>query len=96
MDKKCTLVAKKLGLDINNKKYLKQFIKGCHVELEHGTENPLTNITDDNLILTGKIALAHMLEYPDYYVRLKKMEKDAHKYWKNKKRPEFMVFDLRL
>lgn len=56
-----------------------QFKIGMQVELEHGTVNPLTNITDDDLIKTGKIALAHLSEIPDYYTRLVKMEKQAKK-----------------
>ncbi len=60
---------------------LEQFRMGLEVEQEHGTANPLTNITDDDIILTGKIAIAHLNEFPDYYDRLKKMENDAHKFW---------------
>jgi hypothetical protein len=51
------------------------------VELEHGTANPETNITDDDPIKTGKIALAHLSEFPDYYIRLDKLEKEASEYW---------------
>ncbi len=57
---------------------------GMNVELEHGYVDRRTNVTNDNLILTAKIALAHIVEVPDYYVRLKKMEKSADIYWKNK------------
>jgi len=57
---------------------------GIEIELEHGKRSKETNITNDNLIMTLKILLAHLREYPDYYIRLKKMEKDAKKYWKNK------------
>ncbi len=58
---------------------------GIEIELEHGYVNMKTNVTDNNLIKTAKIALAHLSEYPDYYERLEKMEKSAHIYWKNKK-----------
>lgn len=51
-----------------------QFRMGLDVELEHGTINPETNITDDDPMMTGKIALAHLRELPDYYTRLKRME----------------------
>lgn len=47
------------------------------VELEHGTISSLTNVTNDDLLATGKIALAHLNEFPDYYTRLLKMEKEA-------------------
>ena len=58
---------------------INQFKMGMKVELEHGTINPLTNVTNDDLLMTGKIALAHLNEFPDYYTRLLKMEKEARK-----------------
>lgn len=58
-----------------------QFRKGMDVELEHGLVDPHTNVTNDDPVLTGKIALAHLNEFPDYYTRLERMEKDAHAYW---------------
>ena len=54
---------------------------GLNVELEHGTRNPLTNITNDNLKLTAKIALAHLMEFPNYYERLHLMEAQLDKQW---------------
>lgn len=62
-----------------------QFYKGMTVELEHGLVNSETNLTDDDLLVTGKIALAHLNEFPDYYTRLEKMEAEAKAYWENKK-----------
>ncbi len=56
---------------------LEEFRKGLAVELEHGSINPLTNVTDDDEILTAKIAWAHLKEIPDYYTRLLKMEKEV-------------------
>ncbi len=53
-----------------------EFRKGLSVELEHGADDPQTNVTNDDLSLTGKIALAHLKELPDYYSRLAKMEGD--------------------
>ena len=53
---------------------LEQFRRGMEVELEHGLRSPDTNVTDDGLIQTGKIALAHLRELPDYYDRLAVME----------------------
>ena len=56
---------------------------GMDVELEHGTENSLTNVTNDDPLLTGKIALAHLNEFPDYYTRLDEMEDEAKEYHKS-------------
>jgi hypothetical protein len=50
---------------------------GMDVELEHGLSGPSTDVTGNDPILTGKIALAHLNEYADYYTRLKKMEREA-------------------
>jgi hypothetical protein len=60
---------------------LEQFRAGMDVEFEHGTHDPQTNVTNDDPIVTGKIALAHMKEFPDYYVRLAQMESEAERYW---------------
>jgi hypothetical protein len=46
---------------------LEQFRRGLEVELEHGTHDPDTNVTNDDLMLTGKIAWAHLKEIGDYY-----------------------------
>jgi len=62
-----------------------QFRAGLGVELEHGTVNPTTNVTRDDPLLTGKIALAHLTEFPDYYTRLAKMEAAAKSFWNSKK-----------
>lgn len=69
-------VGDKLGLDWN-KINLEQFRMGLEVELEHGLINPLTNITDDDELMTGKIAWAHLNEIEDYYTRLWQMESEA-------------------
>ena len=45
----------------------REFLDGINIELEHGTVNPKTNVTNDDLITTAKIALAHLNEYPNYY-----------------------------
>ncbi|GAI79999.1 unnamed protein product, partial [marine sediment metagenome] len=55
-----------------------------NVELEHGSENLRTNVTNDDSLVTGKIALAHLNEFPDYYDRLEKMEEEADKFWEKK------------
>lgn len=58
-----------------------EFRAGLEVELEHGTRDPATNVTDDDELTTGKIARAHLNEFPDYYTRLAKMEAEAEAYW---------------
>jgi hypothetical protein len=79
--------AKRIGEALNvdwSKFDVEQFRMGLDVELEHGIRDLQTNVTHDNEMITGKIALAHLNEYPDYYTRLDKMEKEA-KEFHNKK-----------
>ena len=54
-----------------------QFRMGMDVELEHGLHDLMTNVTDSDPVVTGKIALAHLKEFPDYYTRLERMEEEA-------------------
>ena len=75
-----TLIAKYLNIKFD-KFDVEQFRIGLNVELEHGSINPFTNITNDDPIITGKITLAHLNEYSDYYKRLTKMEEEAEEYW---------------
>jgi hypothetical protein len=56
---------------------VEQFRKGLDVELEHGLHDPSTDVTGNDPIITGKIALAHLNEFADYYTRLEKMEREA-------------------
>lgn len=82
-------VGNKLGLkwDVVS---VETFQQGMKVELEHGFEcsrNELTNVTNNNLLNTGRIALAHLIEFPDYYARHKRMEAQAEKYWKGRNKP---------
>jgi hypothetical protein len=63
---------------------LEQFRQGMDVEYEHGSHDPQTDVTGDDPIVTGKIALAHMKEFPDYYERLERMEEEAKRYWADK------------
>ena len=63
---------------------VEQFRMGMDVELEHGSRDLHTNVTDNEPLTTAKIALAHLNEFPDYYTRLEKMEDEAEEYWKNK------------
>ncbi len=73
-------IGEALGVDWN-KIEVEQFWMGLEVELEHGSIDPETNVTDDDAFLTGKIASAHLNEFPDYYTRLAKMEEEADKFW---------------
>lgn len=69
-------VAEMLDVDLASERIqLEAFRRGMEVELEHGSRDPRTNVTDDDPILTGKIALAHLRELPDYYDRLEEMER---------------------
>jgi hypothetical protein len=71
-------IAEKIGIDWDKEPFdLEQFRMGLDVELEHGSHDPQTNVTDDDPVLTGKIALAHLNEFPDYYTRLEKMEEEG-------------------
>lgn len=61
-----------------------QLADGMNVELEHGLTDSVTNVSGDDPLVTMKIALAHLNEFPDYYVRLEKMEEEAERYWAEK------------
>jgi len=63
---------------------LEQFRVGMDVEFEHGSHDPQTDVTHDDPIVTGKIALAHMKEFPDYYERLERMEAEAQRDWSSR------------
>ncbi len=76
-------IGEKLGLDWS-KFDVDQFRRGMDVELEHGLVDPETNVTDDDSLLTGKIALAHLNEFTDYYDRLEEMEEEAESFWEEK------------
>jgi len=71
-------VGDEIGVDWE-KFELEQFRAGMDVEFEHGSHDPQTDVTHDDPIITGKIALAHMKEFPDYYVRLQRMEAEAER-----------------
>ncbi len=60
---------------------LEQFQTGMDVEYEHGSHDPQTDVTGDDPVVTGKIAFAHMKEFPDYYERLARMEAEAEQEW---------------
>ena len=83
--KEASEIAKELEINFSKELFdLEQFRMGLDVELEHGKRSPKTNVTNDDYILTGKIALAHLNETPDYYTRLSKLEQEAKQFWINK------------
>lgn len=71
-------VGERIGIDWAITPFdVEQFRMGMDVELEHGLHDLMTNVTDSDPVITGKIALAHLKEFPDYYTRLERMEEDA-------------------
>ena len=72
----------RIGVDWGSAPFdVEQFRMGMDVELEHGTRDPETNVTGDDVITTAKIARAHLNEFRDYYTRLATMEAEAERYW---------------
>src|SRR4029077_1628803 len=72
------LVGEQIGIDWSSSPFdVEQFRRGMDVELEHGIHDLLTNVTGDDPLVTGKIALAHLRVFPDYYTRLAQMEEQA-------------------
>jgi hypothetical protein len=75
-------IGEEIGIDWSASPFdVEQFRAGMDVELEHGRADPVTNVTDDDPHVTGKIAWAHLNEFPDYYTRLEQMEETAHREW---------------
>ena len=73
-------VGEAIGIDWSSAPFdVEQFRMGMDVELEHGLHDPITNVTGDDPLVTGKIALAHLNEFPDYYTRLERMEAEAER-----------------
>jgi len=71
-------IGEQIGIDWSSAPFdVEQFRAGLDVELEHGAHDPQTNVTDDDPTTTGKIALAHLKEFADYYTRLEAMEEEA-------------------
>ena len=71
-------IGEQIGIDWDASPFdVDQFRRGLDVELEHGLHDLLTNVTDDDPVTTGKIARAHLNEFPDYYTRLEQMEEQA-------------------
>lgn len=71
-------IGTEIGIDWDASPFdVEEFRDGMNVELEHGLHDPQTDVTGSDATLTGKIALAHLKEFPDYYTRLRKMEAEA-------------------
>ncbi len=71
-------IGEQIGIDWDTSPFdVEQFRRGMDVELEHGTLDVATNVTGDDPVTTGKIARAHLNEFPDYYARLEQMEEQA-------------------
>ena len=71
-------IGEEIGIDWSRAPFeVEQFRAGLDVELEHGTHDPKTNVTNDDPTVTGKIAWAHLNEFADYYTRLEAMEEQA-------------------
>ncbi len=78
-------IGTEIGIDWDVSPFdVEQFREGLDVELEHGTHDSQTNVSGSDPIVTGKIALAHLKEFPDYYTRLRKMELEAEESWARK------------
>jgi hypothetical protein len=79
-EEEARVIGERIGIDWSAGDVdLEQFRMGLAVELEHGTQDPATNVTNDDETITGKIALAHLREIPDYYTRLAAMESQAER-----------------
>jgi hypothetical protein len=75
-------IGEAIGIDWATSRFdVEQLRRGMEVELEHGTHDAETNVTDDDTATTAKIARAHLNEFPDYYTRLASMEAEAEAYW---------------
>lgn len=73
------------GIDISGERYgLEDVRDGMNVELEHGTRFPELDVSGDDPVVTAKIALAHLGEFPDYYDRLEVMEREGEAAWETK------------
>jgi hypothetical protein len=79
-EEEARVIGQRIGVDWSADDVdLEQFRMGLAIELEHGSQDPATNVTNDDETITGKIALAHLREIPDYYTRLATMEREAER-----------------
>jgi hypothetical protein len=75
-------IGERIRIDWSTARFdVEQFRMGLEVELEHGRRDPATNVSDDDELITGRIAWADLNEFPDYYTRLAKMEAEAERDW---------------
>ncbi len=85
-DDQARAAGERIGIDWAGSRFdVEQFRMGMDVELEHGARDPETNVTDDDVLITAKIARAHLNEFPDYYSRLAVMEAEAEAYWADRR-----------
>ena len=71
-------IGERIGIDWSSSPFdVDSFRRGLNVELEHGLHDSETNVTGDDPLTTGRIAWAHLKEFPDYYTRLEQMEEQA-------------------
>jgi DNA-directed RNA polymerase alpha subunit len=83
-DDEARAAGERIGIDWSTSRFdVEQFRMGMDVELEHGTQDAETNVTNDDVDTTAKIARAHLNEFPDYYSRLEVMEAEAEAYWES-------------
>jgi hypothetical protein len=79
-------IGERIGIDWSSSRFpVEQLRMGLAVELEHGRRDAQTNVSDDDELTTGKIAWAHLNEFPDYYTRLADMEAEAERYWSERR-----------
>ena len=85
----CVQMAERLGVNLDVVG-VDQWCRGMNVELEHGRRNEFTNVTNNDPFVTAHIALAHLLEFPNYYDGLQAMETVLDEQWKGKKKPNVL------
>ena len=84
-DDQARAAGEQIGIDWARSRFdVAQFRIGMNVELEHGARDPETDVTGDDVLVTAKIARAHLNEFPDYYSRLAVMEAEAEAYWSDR------------
>jgi uncharacterized protein DUF5661 len=74
-------IGQRIGIDWGSSRFELEQFRMELVELQHGRRDPSTNVSDDDETITGKIACAHLDEFPGYYTRLAEMEAEAEHYW---------------
>lgn len=81
-------VCRTLDIDLSIEGFSEQALRhGMNVELEHGSRTPDLNVTNDDPILTAKLAIAHLREFPDYYLRLEHMRRLGEAAWAVEREP---------